>query len=195
MKVTTCSLATASDIPRVTDMVEGLRAAIGGAVPVDRAWTARTLAGLIAGRDSEVWVSRGGFIAGSLQPTVINPAPVAMEHGWWATDGSGLRLLRCFEAWAAARGAMLIQISTGPQGPDVARLGYRMVEQAWVKDGSIHMAGNHSDVGWCHGSDRQHGSGRYHCDREIRGLDSRLGSAEPAESLASNGDGDDLADR
>jgi len=126
-------LAGAGDVFRIVDMVEQLRATIRGAVPVDPDWTARNVAALITGSDSAVWVTEGGFIAGSLQPTIINPAPVAMEHGWWATDGSGLRLLRAFETWAKDRGATLIQISTGPAGPDVTRLGYRLVEQAWVK--------------------------------------------------------------
>ena len=125
--------ATGADILRVVDMVEALRAAVGGPVTVDRPWTAQVIARLIASPDAGVWVSGAGFIAGSLQPTVISPAPIAMEHGWWAGDGSGLRLLRAFEAWAAGRGAALVQLSTGPEGPDLARLGYRRAEQAWIK--------------------------------------------------------------
>lgn len=126
-------LARAADIPRVVGMVESLRIAVGGPIAVDPSWTARNVAALIAGADSAVWVSGGGFIAGSLQPTIINPQPIAMEHGWWASDGSGLRLLRAFEQWAQARGAPLIQLSTGPEGLDLSRLGYRIVERAWVK--------------------------------------------------------------
>lgn len=126
-------LAGAADILPIVDMIEALRAAVAGPVPVDRAWTARTLAHLIASPDGAVWVSGAGFIAGSLQPTVISPALIAMEHGWWASDGSGLRLLRAFEAWAQARGAVLVQLSTGPAGLDLSRLGYRLTEKAWVK--------------------------------------------------------------
>lgn len=125
--------AHADDILRIVDMVEALRAAVGGPVKVDRVWTARTLARLIGSPDAGVWVSGGGFIAGSLQPTVISRVPIAMEHGWWASDGSGLRLLRAFEAWAAERGAALVQLSTGPDGADLTRLGYRPAERAWVK--------------------------------------------------------------
>lgn len=125
--------ATGADVLRIVDMVEALREAVGGPIPVDRAWTARTIAALTAGSDSAVWVSSGGFIAGSLQPTVISPRVIAMEHGWFAQDGSGLRLLRAFEAWARERGAMLVQLSTGPSGLDLSRLGYRVAERAWVK--------------------------------------------------------------
>lgn len=126
-------LAGANDILPIVDMIEDLRAAVGGPVPVDRSWTAGILAKLITSPDAAVWVSGGGFIAGSLQPTVISPALIAMEHGWWARDGSGLRLLRAFEAWAHERGALLTQLSTGPTGLDLTRLGYRLAERAWVK--------------------------------------------------------------
>ena len=125
--------ATGSDVLRIVDMVEALREAVGGPIPVDRAWTSQTIAALCTGHDSAVWVSAGGFIAGSLQPTVISPDLIAMEHGWFATDGTGLRLLRRFEAWARERGATLVQLSTGPSGLDLSRLGYRVAERAWIK--------------------------------------------------------------
>ena len=125
--------ADAGDVLQVVDLIEDLRAAVNGPIPVDRAWTARTVAGLIADPDGAVWVSAGGFIAGALRPTIINPAPIASEMGWFARDGSGLRLLRVFEAWARERGAVLIQLSTGAEGLDLSRLGYRLTERAWVK--------------------------------------------------------------
>lgn len=126
-------LADAGDVLRIVDMIEDLRAAVGGPIAVDRAWTAQTVAGLIASPEGAVWVSAGGFLAGSLRPTIINPSPVACEHGWWASDGSGLRLLRAFETWARMRGASLIQLSTGAGGMNLSRLGYRATETAWVK--------------------------------------------------------------
>ncbi len=125
--------ATADDILPIVDMVEALRLAVGGPVPVDRAHTARTVAGLLASPDGAVWVSPGGFIAGVLTQTIISPVPIAQELGWYAADKSGLRLLRAFEGWAKDRGAALIQLSTGPVGPDLTRLGYRRAETAWVR--------------------------------------------------------------
>lgn len=126
-------LATQADILRIVDMVEDLRAAVDGPVPVDRAWTARTLAQLIDSPDGAVWVTDGGFLAASLQPTVISPERVAQEHGWFSRDGMGKALLEAFEAWAREKGARLAKLSTGPRGPDLARLGYRHAEQAWVR--------------------------------------------------------------
>ena len=125
--------ATGSDVLPLVDMIERLRAAVGGPIPVDRAHTAAVVASLIADPDALVLVSDGGFIAGRLTPTIINPAPIAQELGWWAADGSGLRLLRAFERWATERGATLVQLSTGAEGPDLARLGYRRAELAWTR--------------------------------------------------------------
>lgn len=126
--------ATSDDILRIVGMIEDLRDAVGGPIPVDRAHTAATVARLIASPDGLVMVSPGGFIAAALVQTVINPAPVAQEIGWLAGDGSGLRLLRAFESWAAERGARWINLSTGAAGPDLARIGYRRAEMAWVKE-------------------------------------------------------------
>lgn len=125
--------ATGSDVLPIVEMIERLRAAVDGPIPVDRAHTAAVVASLIADPDALVLVSGAGFIAGRLTPTIINPSPIAVEHGWWAADGSGLRLMRAFERWAADRGAALVQLSTGPIGPDLSRLGYRRAEQAWVR--------------------------------------------------------------
>ena len=114
-------------------MVEALRLAVGGPVAVDRPWTARTLAALLESPDGSVWVSGGGFLAASIQRSIISPVPMAVEHGWWASDGSGLRLLRIYETWAKDKGAALITLSTGLVGPDLTRLGYWRAETAWVR--------------------------------------------------------------
>ena len=125
--------ATEADVMRIVDLVEDLRAAVAGLMPVSRPWTAAMVAHLIHSPEAVVYVSEGGFIAGSLQPTIINPARVAMEHGWFARDRSGLRLLRAFEVWAAEQGATMVSLSTGRGGPDLGRLGYVMTEQNWVR--------------------------------------------------------------
>lgn len=125
--------ATCDDIPRITDMVERLQAAAQIPQIPDRAHTQASLARLILRDDAIVLTTDAGFIAGSIECTVISPEPIAVEHGWFAADRSGLRLLRAFEVWAAARGAR-VRLSTGVvAGPDLARLGYRPVELAWVK--------------------------------------------------------------
>lgn len=126
-------IATPEDIGRIIDMVARLTEAVSGPQMVDRAHTGKTLAGLMANPQGVVFATSGGFLAATIGQTVINPEPIAYELGWFAEDGKGLRLLRAFERWAASHGARP-QISTGPTGPDLSRLGYRLVEQAWIKD-------------------------------------------------------------
>lgn len=126
-------LATEADVMRVVDMIEDLRAAVDGMMPVSRPWTAQVVAGLIQSPDAIVLVSDGGFLAGAMQPTIINPARIALEMGWFARDRSGMRLLRAFELWAAEQGAAMVKMSTGAVGPDLARAGYTMTEKTWVK--------------------------------------------------------------
>ena len=126
-------LATEADVMRVVDMVEDLRAAVDGMMPVSRPWTAQVVAGLIQRPDAIVLVSDGGFLAGAMQPTIINPARIALEMGWFARDRSGMRLLRAFEIWAVEQGAAMVKMSTGAVGPDLGRIGYTMTEKTWVK--------------------------------------------------------------
>lgn len=127
--------AIVDDIPRIVEMVERLTEAVGGPQRVCRIKAGEALAGLIAGPDGAVWVSRGGFIAGLLTQTIINPDPVAVELGWWAEDRSGLQLLRTFEAWARSRGATLIKMSCagGVAQSVLERSGYRIAEIAMVR--------------------------------------------------------------
>lgn len=125
--------ATEADIPRIVDMVEALRASVEGPLPVHRPWTSALLKRLIVDPKALVLVTDGGFIAALLEPTIINPNPVAMELGWWSTDRSGLKLLKALEQWAWENGAILVKLSTAPRGLDLSRFGYRATELAWVK--------------------------------------------------------------
>lgn len=125
-------LAVCDDIPRITDLVARLIAVSGIPQVVDRAYTQAVLARLIVSNEGAVWVTDGGFLAASIERSVINPEPIAVEHGWYAADRSGMRLLRVFEDWAAARSAR-VRLSTPARGVDLTRLGYRPVETAWVR--------------------------------------------------------------
>ena len=125
--------ATHLDVMRIVGMVEELRDAVNGLMPVNRPWTAQFVASLIDSPQGVVFVTDGGFIAGMLQPTVINPAPVAMENGWFANDGSGRALLGAFEAWGREQGAEMVKLSTGAVGPDLCKAGYVLTEKTWVK--------------------------------------------------------------
>jgi hypothetical protein len=124
--------ATLDDIPRITDMVEKLIEASGIPQEVDRAHTQKTLMALVLREEGLVLVTDKGFIAASLERSVISPELIACEHGWYAADRSGIKLLRGLEAWAKRHGAR-VRLSTGRGGPDLSRLGYEAVETAWVK--------------------------------------------------------------
>lgn len=124
--------ATFADLPELVDLVGRLVAASGIPQTMDAARTTETLRGLIMRPDAMVTVGAGGFMAASIERSVISPEPIACEHGWYAENGNGLRLLRDFEAWADIHGARK-RLSTGANGPDLARLGYQMVEKVWVK--------------------------------------------------------------
>ena len=125
--------ATAADVLPIVGWIEELREAVGGPISVDRAHTARTVASLIVSPDGFAAVAGDGFIAGCLTQTLINPSQIAQELGWYSRSKTGLALLRAFEKWATERGAALIQLSTGAEGLDLSRLGYRLTERAWVK--------------------------------------------------------------
>lgn len=127
--------ASEADIPRLVDMIEALAASVGGPQRVCRLRAGETLAGLLGDPQGVVFVSGGGFIAGQIMQTVISPAPVAFELGWFASDRSGLRLLRAFEAWAAEKGAALIKMSAngGAAQRILERRDYAVAEVQMVK--------------------------------------------------------------
>ncbi|MEQ3631496.1 MAG: hypothetical protein ABNG97_09330, partial [Sulfitobacter sp.] len=107
-----------ADIPRLIDMIETLAVSVRGHQAVCRLRAGETLVSLLSDPQGAVFVSAGGFIAGRIMRTVISPAPVAFELGWFASDRSGLRLLRAFETWAAEKGATLIKMSANGGGAE-----------------------------------------------------------------------------
>lgn len=123
------------DIPRLIDMTAALAASVRGPQQVCRLRTGETLASLLRNPHGAVFVSDGGFIAGQMMQTVISPDLVAFELGWFASDRSGLRLLRAFEAWAAKQGATLIKMSAngGAAQRILERRGYEVAEVQMVK--------------------------------------------------------------
>lgn len=116
-------------------MTERLAASVDGPQRVCRITTGQTIARLIVSESGLVLVSDSGFISGEIGRTVINPDPVAWEHGWFAEDRSGLKLLDEFENWARGKGATLIKMSCngGPAQKILARRGYRPAEIQMVK--------------------------------------------------------------
>lgn len=123
--------ATLADMDRLLDLVAALQDAIAHPIPMDRAHTAAVLELLIGSDDGLVLLAGDGFIAGQVVATAVSPRRVAIEHGWYARDGSGRALLAAYEAWAAERGAVVISVRL-PPGARVLR-GYAPVETTWMR--------------------------------------------------------------
>lgn len=130
--------AVVADLPRIIEYVQALTLAIDGPCEVDPKVTRETLLHFIANPNAAVFVSDAGFLAGSLGATLISSERFAHECGWFAKDGSGVRLLKAFEAFAAQHGAR-VRLSTASWEATPPKLriwlqarGYRPVETAWV---------------------------------------------------------------
>tara|TARA_R100001369_G_scaffold42004_1_gene68195 strand:+ start:7049 stop:7459 length:411 start_codon:yes stop_codon:yes gene_type:complete len=125
------------DVSHVVRLTMALAEAIGGPQRVDPAHTGAQVLRLMHSPSGVVYVSAGGFIAGEVSSTIINPDPVAIEHGWFATDRSGLRLLDAFEAWAKDIGCVGVKMSTaaipGGVGTILERRRYKPAELAWFR--------------------------------------------------------------
>jgi len=118
-------------------MVQSLSQAVGAPQECDPATVGASVARLMHSPSGVVFVSGGGFIAGEVVQTIINPEPVGFEHGWFASDASGIRLLAAFEKWCADMGCKKIRMSSaagaGVAGKILNKRGYRAVEMAWIK--------------------------------------------------------------
>lgn len=134
--------ATTDDIPAIVGMSERLRISVRSPLEVDRAVTRRFVVGLLANPLASVRVvDKGagptGFLAASVGTASISMAPIAVEHGWWAEQGGGLRLVREYLEWAKDIGCFAARMSTPPANDRAAailsRLGFEAAEVAWVK--------------------------------------------------------------
>lgn len=125
--------ATEADIPRILDMGAALTARMGHPQVVDRIHAGASLAHTI--RNGLVLVSDGGFVAGKIGQTAVNPEPVAFEMGWAAADGNGWALLGAYEAWAAQQGAAKVSVACREDRIRRAleRRGYRLVEMQMMR--------------------------------------------------------------
>jgi len=131
-------VAVAADIPRIFDLACGLRDAFGSPIEPDRKTVSENLLILMASPTGIVLVSDGGFIAGSIAPTILSKERLAFEAGWYATDGNGLRLLRSFERWADSHSARVKLCTASWEDTPPAlrkgllRRGYTPFETAWI---------------------------------------------------------------
>ena len=134
--------ARTEDVPAIVGMTERLRASVHSPLEVDTAVTTRFVRALLASPMAAVWVVDGaevptGFLAASVGTASISMLPIAVEHGWWAEHGGGLRLLKAYLSWAKDVGCFAARMSTPPHNERAAsildRLGFDLAEQAWVK--------------------------------------------------------------
>lgn len=129
---------TGADISHVVAKSQELRAAVNGPQEIDAAHLGGVVARLMQIPSGVVLVSPGGFIAGEVGCTPINPELIAFELGWFASDRSGISLLNAFEAWARAQGCGdRVKYSTAPDpglaGKILTRRGCKPAELAWFR--------------------------------------------------------------
>lgn len=102
-------LANHTDLPR---LVELARSEHGGSpwagIPFDAAQTGATMSSFVTGFGRTLLCSEGGYLLGFVQPLGFSKKLVALEYAWFATDGSGLALLRRFQEWARSMGAIRV---------------------------------------------------------------------------------------
>lgn len=135
--------ATGQDVPVLIKLVKALHTSANMMVPVDDDIVRSTLQTLIV-RPSGLLLVAGerpnAFLAASVGHTTVSSAPVAQEHGWYASPeakGAGLRLLILYERWAKEQGCRFIRMSTPPENTRAAHVleqrGFSLSEQAWAK--------------------------------------------------------------
>lgn len=135
--------ATDFDIPVIVGMVRLLHASARMAMPIDEAVVHRTLRSLILNPQGLLIVSGRepeAFLAASMGLTSVSAAPVAYEHGWWASpkaNGAGIKLLLWYERWAKEQGCAFVRMCTPPDNDRAAllleRRGFFLSEQVWVR--------------------------------------------------------------
>lgn len=128
--------ATVDDIPRLAEMGRKFHAAAQMGFGFDLDAVSGLLGRMIEAPEAVVLTSGGGGIGGVLTPAYCDPKWIqAVELFWWAEDRQGLRLLREFEAWAEAKGANEIRMTTLSTIPESARLmrGYAPAEVSYSR--------------------------------------------------------------
>ena len=135
--------ATGQDVPTIIEMVRALQQSTRIPIEINPDVVRQTLQRLIVSPTGLLLVAGDkpeAFLAASVGLTTVSLAPVAQEHGWWASPaarGAGAKLLIAYERWATEQGCKFIRMSTPPHNVRAAfllqRRGFAVVEHAWVK--------------------------------------------------------------
>lgn len=105
-------------------MVERLRWLHGHAgetLPFNAAHVGAGLARMSQSPDCLCLVSERGLLVGSVGPTTISPALVAVEHAWIG-GGDGRALAEAFIAWAREKGAVAVRMACHPADERAGRI-------------------------------------------------------------------------
>lgn len=138
-------LATRADIPDIVDL--GVRhwteSRYGQWMPANRDVMAELARALVDGEDALVLVDEQagavvGMIGVAVTPHIYSGEPVMSELFWYAppeSRGSGVRLLRRAEGWAAARGVKhSAMIAPNERVAEFyERMGYAALEVNYIK--------------------------------------------------------------
>lgn len=131
--------ACRADIPRIVELAkQEHQLSRWRQIRFDPMACAATAAAFISMHGRTMLVSDGGYLAGLVQPLGFTPTVIAMEYGWFATDGSGLALLSRFERWARNMGAHSVMAHNYTNDHRLARVlttryGYAGAGQAMCK--------------------------------------------------------------
>lgn len=122
--------ATAEDLPHLLELArrEHARSRFAGE-PFDAHWVAQAMRQGVQGMLSCAFVSEAGFIAGVVQPGMLNRRFTAYEMAWYAEDGAGMKLLAAFTQWARSMRAVAVQVSNYAAIKDAERFA-RAMERA-----------------------------------------------------------------
>lgn len=85
----------------------------GEGIPFDAPHVWQGLARMVGAKDCLALVSDKGLLVGSIGPTTISPALVAVEHAWIG-GGEGRALADAFTSWAHQKGAVCIRMACHP---------------------------------------------------------------------------------
>lgn len=135
--------ATGQDVSAIVDLVRALHESTRMPIAIDEAVVRQTLQRMIVAPSGLLLVSGerpNAFLAASVGFTTVSSAPIAQEHGWYASPdakGAGAKMLIYLERWADEQGCQFVKLSTPPHNFRAAfllqRRGYAVTEHVWAK--------------------------------------------------------------
>lgn len=112
-------IATEADLPRIVEMGRRFHEQT-----LEAAFSADRLKEVVSSlmMHGVVFVTEGGFLAGTIMQNVSDDGLTAHEVLWWSEDGRGQELRERFEAWAKAAGCNAVEFSFPASRQQVGRV-------------------------------------------------------------------------